>query len=326
MKKALLLLFLFPLLSHGQKLNKQGLEEHYLLAKGDSVNFYIYNPDRLKKTKVFLFLQGSKPTPMISSTDSVECCFNNFPRSVMRRFPKDYAFVYIQKVGVPYYANTDHFTASAKFNERNNVLDRAEVASKVLTYVVDKLYPKANVVAVLGHSEGSDVAARLAVINKKVTHLGFASGNGAPQMFNDVLFIRRKMHSGEIDAEEAQAQLDTYFTGMESVFKRPGSVTDTFRGDTYKWHYAINQPPIENLLKLKIPIFLTIGSNDNAVPIEASDYIKSEFIRLQKDNLTYKVYPNSNHSYVETLPNGETRDHWLDLFDDFAEFIKNNSR
>ncbi len=321
-----MLLFLIPLLSHGQKLTKQGLEEYFLLDKGDTVNFYIYNPERLKKTKVFLFLQGSKPAPMISSTDSVECCFNNFPKSEMNHFPKEYAFVYIQKIGVPYYANTDHYVASAKFNERNNVLDRAEVASKVLNYVVKRLYPKAQVVAVMGHSEGSDVAARLAVINKKVTHLGFASGNGAPQMFNDVLFIRRKMHSGEINAVEAQAQLDAYFTGMEGVFKRPGSVTDTFRGDTYKWHYAINQPPIENLLKLKIPIFLTIGSNDEAVPVEATDYIKSEFVRLQKSNLTYKVYPNSNHSYVETLPNGESRDHWSELFADFAEFIKSNNR
>ncbi|MFD2513664.1 alpha/beta hydrolase family protein [Pontibacter locisalis] len=326
MKKALLLLFLIPLLSHGQKLNKQGLEEYYLLDKGDTVNFYIYNPEKLKKTKVFLYLQGSKPAPMISSTDSAECCFNNFPKSVMKLFPKEYAFVYIQKVGVPYYANTDHYEASAKFKERNNVLDRAEVASKVLNFVVAKLYPKAQVVAVMGHSEGSDVAARLAVINKKVTHLGFASGNGAPQMFNDILFIRRKMHSGEISAEEAQTQLDAYFTGMESVFKSPSSVTGTFRGDTYKWHYSINQPPIENLLKLKIPIFLTIGSNDEAVPIEASDYIKSEFVRLQKSNLTYKVYPNSNHSYVELLLNGESMDHWLELCDDFAEFIENNSR
>lgn len=326
MRKALLLLFIIPFLSHGQKLNKQGLEEYYLLDKGDTVNFYIYNPEKLNKTKVFLFLQGSKPTPMISSTDSVDCCFNNFPKSVMKHFPNECAFVYIQKVGVPYYANTDHYTASAKFKERNNVLDRVDVANKVLNYVVDRVYPKAKVVAVMGHSEGSDVAVRLAVMNKKVTHLCFASGNGAPQMFNDVLFIRRKMHRGEISAEEAQTQLDILFEGMSNVFTNPNSITTTFRGDTYKWHYAINQPQIENLLKLRIPIFLTIGSNDEAVPIEGSDYIKSEFIRLQKNNLTYKVYPNSNHSYVETLPNGESRDHWLELFDDFVEFINNNSR
>ncbi|MCC9165256.1 alpha/beta hydrolase [Pontibacter harenae] len=326
MKKVLLFLLLLPYLLHGQKLNQQGLKEYFIIDKGDTANFYIYNPENIEKTKVFLFLQGSKPAPMISSTDNVECCFNNFPKSEMKRMPKEYAFVYIQKVGVPYYANTDHFTTSAKFIERNNVLDRADVANKVLNYVTNKIYPKATVVAVMGHSEGSDVAARLAFINKKVTHLCFASGNGAPQMFNDVLFIRRKMHKGEISAAEAQAQIDSYFTGMDRVFKKPNSVTDIFRGNTYQWHYAINKPPIENLLKLKIPIFLTIGSDDEAVPIEASDYIKSEFVRLQKNNLTYKVYPNSNHSYVETLPNGESKDHWSELFDDFAEFIKNNNR
>ncbi|RYY99655.1 MAG: hypothetical protein EOO11_04230 [Chitinophagaceae bacterium] len=119
---------------------------------------------------------------MISRTASFECCFNNFPKAEMQAFPKACAFVYIQKVGVPYYANTDHYTPGARFTTRNNAPDRAAVASKVLDYLPAKLYPKAGNVAVLGHSEGSDVAARLAVLNKRVTHLGFASGNGTPQL------------------------------------------------------------------------------------------------------------------------------------------------
>lgn len=325
MNKALLFLLLMPLLSQGQKLTNEGLQEYMLFDKGDTIRFYIYNPEKLTKTKIFLYLQGSRPSPMISRTDSIECCFNHFPKFEMEHFPKDYAFVYIQKVGIPYYVNTDHFTPGPEFIERNNVLDRAEVAGKVIDYVIKRICPKAKVVAVMGHSEGSDVAARLAVINKKVTHLCFASGNGAPQMFNDILFIRRKMHTGELSAAEAQARLDHLFVMSDSIFKKPGSISDTFNGDTYKWHYAINQPAIENLLKLKIPIFLTIGSNDANVPIENTDYIMSEFVRLQKSNLTYKVYLNCDHSYVETLPDGNLADHWSELFFDFAAFVETNN-
>lgn len=324
MIRIILLITLLPILSFSQKPNKQGLIEYQLIDKNDSINFYIYNPQLTNKTKVFLFLQGSQPIPMISKTDSIECCFNHFPKSAMKNFPNEYAFIYIQKIGVPYYANTDHYIPSAKYNERNNVLDRADVANKVLNYVLKNLYPKANVVAVMGHSEGSDVAAKLAVLNKKITHLCFASGNGTPQIFNDVLFIRRKMHLGEISAKEAQLELDTLFEMEDRVFKEPNSTEKIFNGDTYKWHYAINQPAIENLLKLEIPIFLTIGSHDKNVPVESTDYIKSEFVRLQKNNLTYKVYVNSDHSYVERLTDGKDIDHWPELFEDYVDFIKNH--
>ncbi|RYY47722.1 MAG: hypothetical protein EOO06_11985 [Chitinophagaceae bacterium] len=320
--RIVLLLCCLPLLSVGQQLNRQGLQEYSFPDKGDTIRFYIYNPERLPKTKIFLYLQGSRPSPMISSTDSMECCFNNFPRAEMKRFPKEYAFVYIQKIGVPYYANTDHYKPSEKFDQRNNVLDRADVANKVINYLLKKVYPAAKVVAVLGHSEGTDVAARLAVINKRVTHLCFASGNGTPQLFNDVLFIRRQMQEGKLSAAAAQAQLDTLFAEADKIFKDPSSVSKRFNGDTYQWHYAINQPAIDNLLKLKIPILLTIGSRDTNVPVEASDYIKAEFVRLQKNNLSYKVYLNADHSYREILPTGEEIDRWPQLFDDFATFIQ----
>ncbi len=244
----------------------------------------------------------------------------------MKQFPKDYAFVYIQKTGLPYYANLDHFEPGNKFNQRNNVIDRAETASDVVNYILKNIYPRAEIVAVLGHSEGSDVAAKLAAINNKVTHLCFASGNGPPQIFNDILFIRRQMNAREISSEEAQKKIDELYAGLDSIYNEPNSTDKYFNGDTYKWNYAINQPAIDNLLQLNIPIFLTIGSSDDKVPVEGSDYIKAEFIRHRKNNLTYKVYLNCNHNYVEKLSSGETKDRWNELFFDFVEFIEKNKQ
>lgn len=302
---------------------QQGLKEFTLLDKGDTIRFYIsnYNPDSVN-SKIFLYLQGSGTLPVVSSTDSMECCFNNYPKKLMKQFPKDYAFVYIQKVGLPYYANTDHYEVSETFVKRNNVFDRTEIANLVVNYLLENIYSNAQVVAVLGHSEGSDVVAKLAAMNNKITHICFASGNGTPQVFNDILFIRQRMNKGEISPEEAQRELDTLYAGMKRVYDEPNSTDKYYNGDTYAWHYAINSPAVDNLLKLNIPIFLTIGSNDNKVPVEGSDYIAAEFIRFQKTNLTYKVYLNCDHNYVERLPNGETKDRWFELFDDFVDYVE----
>lgn len=323
----LLIGLLFSVGLAAQTPSKQGLVEHVIPDKGDSIHFYIYNPDNTAKTKVFLYIQGSGDLPMVNGDAEEECCYNNYPKKLMAAFPKEYAFVYIQKMGLPYYFRSlDNYKPGEKFNERNNVIDRAYVADKVINHLVKNIYPKAKIVAVLGHSEGSDVAARLAVINKRVSHLGFSAGNGNSQAFNDILFLRRKMQKGEISAADAQEKLDALYAGLEAVYKKPDSTTDYYNGDTYKWNSAINEPPLDNLLRLNIPILVTIGSNDDKVPVEASDYIRAEFIRRRKTNLTYKVYLNSNHNYLETTSDGKKIDHWNEMFMDFLKFVSETGR
>jgi esterase/lipase len=326
--KRLFLFFLsVPTFLLAQTPQKQGLREYLIPDKGDTIRFYIYNPDSIAKSKLFLYLQGSGNLPMVNGDDAEACCYNNYPKKLMKAFPADYAFVYIQKVGLPYYTrNLKAYEPGNAFVKRNNVLDRAYVADKVVNYVLKKIYPDAKTVAVLGHSEGSDVAAKLAAINKKVSHLCFASGNATPEFFNSILLLRRQMLQGELSAVEAQNKLEALYSGLDSVYKSPNSTDKYFNGDTYKWNYAINQPPIDNLLQLKIPIYLTIGSHDDKVPIEASDFIKAEFIRHQKTNLTYKVYTNSDHNYTEVSADNKKIDHWNELFFDFLKFIEQNNR
>lgn len=323
MKKLIvLLIILIPTILFGQTPQKQGLLEFSLEDKGDTIHFYVYNPNNVVKNKIFLYLQGSGDLPMVNGDEEEECCYNNYPKNLMKAFPGDYAFVYIQKVGLPYYSRTlKDYKPNDTFVRRNNVIDRAYIADKVIKYILKKVYPSAKIVAVLGHSEGSDVAAKLAVINKKVTHLCFAAGNGASQTFNNILLIRRKMLQKEISALEAQTRIDALLEGLDKVYENPNSTELYYNGDTYKWNYAINQPPIDNLLQLKIPIYLAIGSNDEKVPVEASDFIKAEFVRRRKKNLTSKVYLNSNHSFVEILEDGKKIDHWSELFMDFLKFI-----
>jgi esterase/lipase len=320
-----LLVILIPTILFGQTPQKQGLLEFSLTDSGDTVRFYVYNPNNVVKNKIFLYIQGSGDLPMVNGDDEEACCYNNYPKNLMKAFPDDYAFVYIQKVGLPYYSRTlKDYKPDGTFVRRNNVIDRADVADKVINYILKKVYPSAKIVAVLGHSEGSDVAAKLAVINKRITHLCFASGNGASQTFNNILLIRRKMLQKEISAMEAQTRIDALLEGLDKVYENPNSTELYYNGDTYKWNYAINQPPIDNLLQLKIPIYLAIGSNDEKVPVEASDFIKAEFVRHRKKNLTSKVYLNSNHSFVEILEDGKKIDHWSELFMDFLKFIDQN--
>jgi pimeloyl-ACP methyl ester carboxylesterase len=53
------------------------------------------------------------------------------------------------------------------------------------------------------------------------------------------------------------------------------------------------------MLKLDIPILYLAGGSDHNQTVLDMDYAKLEFLRKGKKNLTYKVYPYSDHFFQE---------------------------
>jgi hypothetical protein len=97
-KTIILISLLFAnLFANAQTPEKQGLIEYKILHKKDTIHFYIYNPKKISKEKIFLYLQGTGAYPMVNGDNNGECCMNNFPKKLMIQFPDDYAFVYIKK-------------------------------------------------------------------------------------------------------------------------------------------------------------------------------------------------------------------------------------
>ncbi len=327
MTKIFILIFFVPIFILGQTPKQQGLQEYLIPDKGDTIRFYVYNPDSVIKTKLFLYLQGSGYYPMINGDDENICCFNNYPKQLMRAFPNEYAFVYIQKMGLPFYIRNLKeyypYNPGTKFTQRNNVNDRAEIANKVLNYLLKKVYRNIKTVAVLGHSEGSDVVASLALLNKKITHICFAAGSGHDLLYDQTQLIRRRMFMKEISVDSANKEIEKLNTGIKSVIKDPNSITKYFNGDTYKWWtFQTNEPNIYKLIRLKIPIYLVHGTHDSKVPIEGADYIISQFQLLKKTNLEYKLYNNCDHDFKEISENGKIKNRWQEIFFDFLQFVE----
>ncbi|WP_199121150.1 dienelactone hydrolase family protein [Pedobacter sp. ASV28] len=80
----------------------------------------------------------------------------------------------------------------------------------------------------------------------------------------------------------------------------PNSTNKKWYGETYlKWSSFTRISPLENMLKLSIPILYVAGGRDNNQNIINMDYAKLEFLRQGKKNLDYKVYPNCNHYFQE---------------------------
>ncbi|WP_103864907.1 dienelactone hydrolase family protein [Aquimarina sp. I32.4] len=105
--------------------------------------------------------------------------------------------------------------------------------------------------------------------------------------------------------------------------KHPNA-TDKFwegKNNSYNRWSHFSEPPIDNLLQINKPIFVAIGTKDQAVPIESTYLIPIEFIRHKKNNLTFKTYLNLDHGFGKELKNGKFEEHWNDIFKDFLEWV-----
>ena len=106
----------------------------------------------------------------------------------------------------------------------------------------------------------------------------------------------------------------------------PDDITKHWMGKTnsYKRWSGFSEPPIENLLQIDKPIFAVIGSKDKAVAVESAYLVPVEFIRHQKNNLTFKVYPGLDHGFKKQLADGTYEDYWDEVLMDFLNWVNEN--
>jgi hypothetical protein len=96
----------------------------------------------------------------------------------------------------------------------------------------------------------------------------------------------------ETDSSKAAENIFQYW---KNVVANPGNMDGD--GDTYKLNYQFSYPPpMTYLQKLKTPVLVTYGTRDYGLS-GGADYFRSEMIRLNKNNFTFKDYIGVEHNF-----------------------------
>lgn len=83
---------------------------------------------------------------------------------------------------------------------------------------------------------------------------------------------------------------------MEAIRSKQVVQDKWYAGYPYKrWAGFFPYCPLDDFVKIDIPIFLIQGTKDTSAPIESSRIFAAEFKRLGKNNLTYIEYKNGDH-------------------------------
>lgn len=308
-------------------LNKFGFSEHFIITSEDTVAFYLHKKPNKDPKNLVLYLQGTSADPLFVLEENKEefTSYRWFPGDY-KLLDEDYCYVVIAKSGIPGIFEKDTKRNITKYHQFNSLDNRVFRADTVIKYINEYLYSNLDKIIVYGHSEGAPVAAKLATINKDITHLGFWAGNALPDYFDFLLDVSKKNWTKQLPDSVAYKNIIETFTSFEEVAKKRENVSASGKDDyTAKrwWSYA--EPPINNLLKLEIPLFVQVAGKDESAPMESSFLIPLEFIRLGKNNLRYEICMECDHGFVIESENGKIEDKWESIFLKFIDWTKENN-
>lgn len=295
---------------------------HTVVWDTDTVHYHTYAKNPKAAQNIFLYLQGSGAVPLFQvKRDSVGLHMSSSIPMALFDLPDEYLLVVISKKGMPFCTTLgEPLDIPAAYYETEGLDYRTGQANAVLGHLLALLEKQPQKILALGHSEGSDVVAKLGTENRHITHFGYLSGSGHSQWYDFALFIRQQVNRGELSEEDAALQMDSLFDRYRDIAANKGSIEKQWYGNSYKRWYGFSEPPIDNLLQIDKPVFVAMGTADKSVPIESVYMIPVEFIRQGKDNLTFKTYPGLDHNFNVTGPAGPSKRHWNEVIRDFLKW------
>lgn len=304
------------------------LDTYRQFLKGDTVDVLIKSKkgEEQKKKPLFLFCQGSLPIPLIIKYDDngKKGIYNVFvfnPDSLSNY----YHLAIISKPYVPLIVDQKSLNNDLTYNDSEGKFPEKYVERNLLDYYIDRnifvikflqnqSWVSKSKLVVSGHSEGSTIAAKLALHSPQVTQLIYSGGNPLGR----ILSIIERQRADETDSTKYAEEGIKYW---EKIVADPTNM-DASKGDTYKATYEFSIPPIQYLQRLKIPVLICYGTKDYSSPF--NDYLRIEMIRQKRRNFTFKAYIGTDHNYFPLKANGETNYdifNWDKVADDWKEWL-----
>jgi hypothetical protein len=313
----LLSLFLFQnIFSQGVTPEDWGLKKFNIKdAQLGNINFYVTEKGIAEDKPILFVVSGCNglPTMLVVQCGEKSIQLGTVPPDQIKDFSDQFHVAFISKAGTPFcdtvmveeinpIMNLEEYHPSEEYIQKCGMKWEVQASIMVLDTLCRMLLNKENKVIALGFSEGGILVTNLAAENKKITHLVSVISTGLNQFYSSIINRRMDEATGKLTHQEAQAAVDSLFAVYKKIYDDPNNTEKWYYGHPYKrWGSFCTYIPLEDLVKLEIPIYYLNGSIDRNSPVLQADYIMLEFLRLGKTNLTYTVLPGVEHSLYEVV-------------------------
>jgi alpha-beta hydrolase superfamily lysophospholipase len=267
--------------------NKSTQPFTYTFADGGSAQYFY-----LKKTLASSLSSSADPVTYVFVVGGSDCTsFAHFLPQYFRGLEGESGDIHIymlQKRFIGAHTWGRSFGCSKQFMRADYpeqwIADQLEFIQQQLSFL--GAHPNRRI-ALLGISEGGEIAPILAQLIPQTTHLVILANGGLDPL--DAYSLQR--------AKQGLAPSGKLRKLLEAPAQDASKNTDLILGRTAAYWLQVNKiQQIENLLLLNIPILMTMGMEDQVVPIESAWYAKEKFENQSNKNLTLITYPGANHS------------------------------
>ncbi len=301
----------------------QHLVYHY---KGDPVAILVKSKKGEENVKkpLFFFCQGSLPQPLIRynehgsyptfhfNTDSLSL---NYHLVIVGKpyIPVMVAIEDLDKKSMTYIDSAGK--VPKEYTDRNYLSYYTDRNIELIKYLQTLPWVSDEKLVVAGHSEGSTVAAKMALDCDKITHLIYSGGNPLGRIMSIITEYRFNETVEQPNAENALAY-------WQNVVDDKTNLSDE-HGDTYRATYEFSEPSINHLQQLKIPVLVTYGTKDWSAA--ANDYLRVEIIRQGKKNFSFIPVIGTEHNFFpvdqNNVPNYQIKN-WEKVVRDWGKWLR----
>ena len=299
-----------------------GFTEYQIPVDQDTVFFYTYQKPGTQPNAVYITLPGSNAENIYTwhNAGRSEFWFNSLTDFDFSYLPDNYLLVIVAKPGFGFCGKSDEDHIPEKYWKYTSLDDRVFRANLALEYAKKHLVKNPKKVVAFGYSEGFYVGAKLAVVNKSITHLGIGGGGGYIDFYDFILENQKTGLKNQADPDTIISWSRSIIETFQQIMADPDSREMTYGYSNKRWA-SFAEPPVKNLTTLNIPIFQVHGTEDDMTPVESAYIVPLEFARLKKSNLTFKLYARCDHSLVEKTPDGKEIEHKGEMMNAFFRWV-----
>ncbi|MBL0074026.1 MAG: hypothetical protein IPP34_20390 [Bacteroidetes bacterium] len=117
--------------------------------------------------------------------------------------------------------------------EKTSFTRHSNSANATLNIVHEDTKKPENVV-VFGYSEGFYVAAKLATVNKRITHLGIGGGGAYSDFYDFILTNLKESYKSKTSSDTTIKENEQFISDFKEVMSNPNSVIDFKYGYTFE--------------------------------------------------------------------------------------------
>ncbi|MRT93866.1 alpha/beta hydrolase [Ancylomarina sp. 16SWW S1-10-2] len=292
----------------------------------DSIRFIVKKKDT-KPKPVIIFIQGSGNGSLIilDQNQSYSIIESLIPAECFEK----YDFVLVSKPGVPICESSESSRqlwnakrGDYKLFVKNDYKDYyVNAIAQVIDFLKKQDFVDSQKIYLVGHSQGSAIAAKIAAkYPGKVSKLVFMSGCIFDRKYQEINSLRQRADYRIITHRNAQSKIDSIYENYRDLKKSINYCVDTTNLDYYFYRddYSFNfDPSLQYLLQFNQPTLVVYGSADQKS--RELDLLPMFYTRANKDNLTFKCYPNYDHNYFEREYDTKgnilsEKFNWIDVF------------